>query len=684
MIWRCFDSLLVLAAFTAVYLIPPLLVLRRLVPSVDRATLFLVSTGLGLSAQALLGFCWNHFVGRAPIIVGVLYFLVWLLAGVALARWKNNPSSPDRPPAFNQAGAWLPLSLVLLAGISIRSVDALAHASLGQSDAYTHLQFLRDVFQYGEIRNIVYPPGYSWALALPVMTFNLDAYMVTRYVGAFFGSLLIITLYLLGYRHSRAAGLFAAFLAAVCPAFYPLIKTGMGAFANQMGLFLLPLALLLYLQNYRLLFAITLLGLTVSVPLFTFTLALIVVLHRLLMCRVSELSGENTLSSDPTIRHPSHSTTATSKTSGRWLRESLLILLPFLLAFALAGYHFLSPGKLHVSTTAALVTGISTPSKKLMAPVATEKPDIMTRMKFHPAGKLVLDLLTAKRLGLGSLAMNLAVLGLAGIFSITLLVAFRQSLSGPSSTFLKLVGAWGLITTLQAATGLLEFSFYQRSGWLLMEAGGLAGGLILARLYCTRQPGKLLRGGIKLGMGASLIVAFWFPPQHRCITSGAENELATALRELSAARLEALDRQGPRTMEQMHPSPLIARAAALPDLIVVTRRYTLFNADQGNMADVLPDPAAGLRQLPVNADTRLTPPARHFICFIDRYSGLPPRGILDRITPALGESLADYQPLLYKPNEVIETLLDSLPESDWTITRESRGTNLTIVLAKRQ
>lgn len=684
MIWRCFDSLLVLAAFTAVYLIPPLLVLRRLVPYADRATLFLASTGLGLSSQALLGFCWNHFVGRAPIVEGVLYFLIWLVAGVALARWKNNPSSPDRPPAFNQAGAWLPLSLVLLAGISIRSVDAVAHASLGQSDAYTHLQFLRDVIEYGEIRNIVYPPGYSWTLALPVMTFSLDAYMVARYVGAFFGSLLIVTLYLLGCRHSRAAGLLAAFLAAVCPAFYPLIKTGMGAFANQMGLLLLPLALLLYLLNSRMLFAITLLGLTVSVPLFTFTLALIVVLHRLLSCRVTELPVENTLSSDQTTQHPGNSTTATSKTSGRWIRESLLILLPFLLAFALAGYHFLSPGKLHVSTTAALVTGISTPSKKLMAPVAAEKPDIVTRMKFHPAGKLALDLLTVKRLGLGSLAMNLAVLGLAGMFFITLIAAFQQSLSGPSSAFLKLVGAWGLITTLQSATGLLEFSFYQRSGWILMEAGVLAGGLMLAGLYDMRRPGKTLRVGIKLGMGASLIVAFCFPPQHRCITSGAENELAMALRELSAARLEVLHQQGPFAVEQMNPSLLIERAAALPDLIVVTRRYTLFNADQGNMADVLPDPVAGLRQLPVNADTRLTPPSNHFICFIDRFSGLPKRGILDRISPALGQSLAGFQPLLYKPNEVIETLLDSLPESDWTITRESRGTNLTIVLAKRR
>lgn len=664
MIWRCFDSLTILAAFTAVYLIPPLLILRRLQPTADRASLLLISTGLGLSLQALIGFCWNHFVSRAPVIEGVLYFLIWLVAGMAL-RLKKSPHPPPRqPPSFNVGQSFLPLSLIILTCIGTRSLDALAHASLGQSDAYTHLQFLRDVSQYGEIRNIVYPPGYSWVLALPVMTFNLDAYMVARYVGAFFGSLLIVALYLLGRRHSQTAGLFAAFLAAVCPVFYPLIKTGIGAFANQMGLFLLPLALLLYLRNSRLLFTLILLGLTVSVPLFVFTLALIVFSHWLLSYRPGATTAN-------TPAHP-------------WLKEGLLILAPFLFAGALAGYHFLSPGKLHVNTTATLVTGISTPSKELLSSIPSEKTDFLTKVKFNPAGKLVLDLLTVKRMGLGSNTMNLAILGLVGIFITTLIAAFQPGLSAPASALFKLVGGWGLLTTLQSATGLLEFSFYQRSGWMLLEAIALAGGLILAWLYYMKRLRNVFRISIMMGIGASLIIAFWSPPQHRCITSGAENELAMALRELSSARLEALQQKGPLALEQRPPSLLIARAASLPRLTIVTRRYTLFNADQGNMADVLPDPAANLRQLPVNADTRLTPPPNDFICFIDRFSGLPKMGILDRISPELGQSLVEFQPLLYKPNEVIEAFLDSLPESEWTLTTESRGPNLTIVLAERR
>lgn len=222
MIWRCLDSLIVLAAFIAVYVLPPLLSLRRFYPVKDRAMIFVLSAGLGLSSQALIGFFWNHFIGHTPVIEGMVYFLFWLTVGMIL-QWRQG-QSPIPPAPSAHPHSYSLLALILIAAITLRSLDALAHASLGQSDAYTHLQFLRDVCQYGQLRNIIYPPGYSWVLALPVMTFNLDAYLVARYVGPFFAILLVTTLYLLGRRHSQTTGLFAAFLAAICPLFYPLIK----------------------------------------------------------------------------------------------------------------------------------------------------------------------------------------------------------------------------------------------------------------------------------------------------------------------------------------------------------------------------------------------------------------------------------------------------------------------------
>ena len=682
MIWRCLDSLTVLAAFAAVYIIPPLLALRRFRLSEDRLTLLVISAGLGLSSQALLGFCWNHFVSHAPLVEGVGYFLFWLTAGLVL-RWRHKSFSPSRTQLLPLGTpSSMLLALIILAAIILRSLDALDHASLGQSDAYTHLQFLRDIFQYGQIRNIVYPPGYSWVLALPVMTFHLDAYLVARYVGPFFGAMLVTTLYLLGRRQSQTAGLYAAFLAAICPIFYPLIKTGMGAFANQLGLFLLPLALLLYLMEARFLFAIILLGLTVTVPLFVFTLMLIILIHRLL-----------TLSSPR-----------------RWWRNNLLLLIPFLLAFALAGYHFLSPGKIHVTTTATLVTGISTPSKKLLAPTAPH-PSFLTMVKFNPAGKLALDLLTVKRCGLGSNLMNLTALALAWLFAGILVAGFRlgkprppiknqlfcssggrgsfepssgQDLVENPKSFLKMIGCLGLLTTLQVTTGFLEFSFYQRSGWILMEAMALAGGIILAWLYEIHTLRIIIRPGIALGLSASVIVAFWIPPQHRCITSGAENELASVLRELSDARLNAHHCEGPLAFDRPEPSPLILQAAKAANLAIFTRRYTMFNADQGNMADVIPDPTAQILQFPVDKDSHLTPPCHHFLCFVDRSSGLPSMGLLDLISPELTHSLTQYQPMLYKPNEVILAFLSSLPDDEWKISREERGPNLSIYFVEHQ
>jgi len=649
MIWRCLDSLTVLAAFAAVYIIPPLLALRRFRLSEDRLTLLVISAGLGLASQALLGFCWNHFVSHAPLVEGAGYFIFWLTAGLAL-QWRQKSIPPLRTQLLPLGTPSMLLALIILAAIILRSLDALDHASLGQSDAYTHLQFLRDIFQYGQIRNIVYPPGYSWVLALPVMTFHLDAYLVARYVGPFFGAILVTTLYLLGRRQSQTAGLYAAFLAAICPIFYPLIKTGMGAFANQLGLFLLPLALLLYLMEARFLFAIILLGLTVTVPLFVFTLMLIILIHRLL-----------------TLSNPR-----------RWWRNNLLLLIPFLLAFALAGYHFLSPGKIHVTTTATLVTGISTPSKKLLAPTAPH-PSFLTMVKFNPAGKLALDLLTVKRFGLGSGLMNVAALALAGMFAGLIYAGFRSK-----SGTLKLIGGLGFLTTLQATTGFLEFSLYQRSGWILMETMALAGGIILAWLYELHTLRKIIRPGIALGLSASVIVAFWIPPQHRCITSGAENELASVLRELSDARLNVHHCQSPLAFDQPEPSPLILQAAKAANLAIFTRRYTMFNADQGNMADVIPDPTAQILQFPVDKDSHLTPPCYHFLCLVDRSSGLPSMGLLDLISPELTHSLTQYQPMLYKPNEVILAFLASLPTNEWQITREERGPNLSIYFVEHQ
>jgi hypothetical protein len=245
-----------------------------------------------------------------------------------------------------------------------------------------------------------------------------------------------------------------------------------------------------------------------------------------------------------------------------------------------------------------------------------------------------------------------------------------------------LLGGWGLLTTLQASTGLLEFSLYQRSGWILLEAIALAGGIILAELHKMERMRKFIRPFIVLVLSASVIIAFRLPPQHRCITSGAEHELATVLRELSAARWNRLHTPGPLAFERLTPSPLIAQAATGAHLVVITRRYAMFSGDQGNLAEVLPDPSARVFKIPVEMDTQLAPPCDQFVCLVDRFSGLPNMGILERISPKLTHSLASYQSMLYQPNEIILAFLKGLPPDVWRITHEDRGPNLSVYLIK--
>ena len=80
---------------------------------------------------------------------------------------------------------------------------------------------------------------------MPAAVFRIDPYCMARFGGAFFGTALVLAVYFFlreGCRDRRAA-LAGAFGVASFPGLMLLHKTGVGAFANQAGLLMLPLIL---------------------------------------------------------------------------------------------------------------------------------------------------------------------------------------------------------------------------------------------------------------------------------------------------------------------------------------------------------------------------------------------------------------------------------------------------------
>ena len=223
---------------------------------------FLVVSSLAL--QALLGTFWTLTglpMGIEP--------LVWLCCcaglGIQVARSPIQVSPISSP-------AWL----LCIVGITLlsRLVPAAMQSGLGQSDAYSHLQFGMELLSTGSLSNPVYPSAHAWIHTLPLQVFSGDPYLLYRYGGAIMALGLVLGIYFI----TRAAGdesaaICAGLLAAGCPLMLPLLRTGVGVFANQAGLLFAGLVLWAFPRN---LWAALLAGLALActVPMMLIDLAI--------------------------------------------------------------------------------------------------------------------------------------------------------------------------------------------------------------------------------------------------------------------------------------------------------------------------------------------------------------------------------------------------------------------------
>ncbi|MCI5221089.1 MAG: hypothetical protein D3924_00030 [Candidatus Electrothrix sp. AR4] len=638
----------------------------------------LVSGLLGCCCQAVIGLVWSHLVGRNSVWEAFVYFGLWGL--ISLVLYINRRSSLLSWQVIFSKRSYLSLIFLLASAFVVRSIHPLQTAALGQSDAYTHLQYLHEIVDQGRLFNVVYPSGYHWILALPVCVFGLDPYWVVRFCGAFFGTALVLAIYVfLSRLFDRRSALFGSFCAACFPGMILLMKTGVGAFANQLGLFLVPCILYLYNQlvqrverqvGWRVLFSVVCLGLAASVPMMLLHVFILFVIERF---------------------------ATLLRRRGSWLRQTALLLLLCLPAVFLIVFHFSQAGSGQRFKTAEVLMEYGGEEK-----ATTEK--IVTRMRRATGGNLaknlrkngvqdnaaqvefveiivtspyfhlLVDFFTIKRFGFSNLYIDLMGWSLLVLYLLCLGFALYQG-----GVSLMLLGIWGVLTTVQASTGFLQLSSYQREGWSLLIATCCLSGVLSGKFYALTGKYQVVRFSVVALMIALFCWTLGHPPGHPVIQSSAEDVLVQAVRFLSKGQAEVHEAcaEG-NTASICKGGRLLSKE--LP-LTIVTRRFTGWH-NQGEIVPNVMPPDTSVTSLSVNAQgvRKSFTPDRQYVVLLDRMKSVRPSEITSAfamVAPSQIKAVLRQQDHLYKANETIRTYISNLPKSEWWVYQEVLSANLT-------
>ncbi len=628
----------------------------------------LAALSMGCSIQAALGMLWSHQVGAQPLGEIVTLTLTWL--ALLLWSWKHSVGPEVHRSEKGAAGNHGALVLILGIGFAVRTIHPLDAAYLGQSDAYTHLNYLHNIVEVGCLSNPTYPAGFHWILALPGLVFSIDPYLIARYAGAFFGTGLILGIYvLLSTCVSRRSALLGSFFAAAFPGMMLLMKTGVGVFANQFGLMLLPVIFWFYIQilyrengfaRFSIPLTFVLCGLAAAVPMMLLHVLLIFGFERLL--------------------------TLLRKRS-EWLRKTLKFVLICLPAIILFTFHISQVGPKQRFETATIMTDyreeIASVSKTIADRVEEETASrfpgsgrVLSLVTQSPYFTLLLDYSSVKRLGFGSRVLDILGGSLAILFSGLILAGLVRNHPG----FL-VIGIWGLLTSVQAGTGFFQFSAYQREGWSLLIATCCLSGIMAARIYRFGESFRLFRYAVLALMVISAAWAFSSPPGHPKLRSSAEDELVRTIRLIG---------QGPSDWSKAcsagdhlycNMQDLLADDL---QLILVTRRFIGWR-NQGEIAPNVLPPDSGIDTITVNMSGGETifQPGFQYLVLVDEENVLSGGQLLSAfamVSPAMVKVTLKNQRHLFKANEKILAQVRDLSEHEWS-TESIRVTDrLTAIL----
>jgi hypothetical protein len=452
----------------------------------------------GGASAALLGRLCNGRGMGVGVVVGI-WLALWIVAGVMLRRKSRALALPRLD--------WILAGVLLLAWI-VRSIHPLQTWALGQSDAYSHLGFLMDVLARGKVANADYPPAYAWVMAFPAWLWQGHPYWVARFGGAFFGAGLVLgTHALVSQWKGRAAGLAAAALVAGCPVFFLLQKTGVGAFANQLGLFLIPAALWAFASRRFGWMGLALAAMAVSVPMMVLHVVVVLGLWTLVEIRSRRLAG-------------------------------VLVLL-----LAAAGFGVLAMAMTIPPARGMVIASMLTGDYSLAREAGAGWGDVFR--------VLAADFFSIKRLGYGSWVLNGGAAGVTGMFAAALAWGIRRN-----DPAWRLVGLWGLLTSVNLHLGFLQFTDYQREGWSFLLAAACLGGLVFDGIWRWGS-GRRWRTGWAAGLAAATLAGLVVPPVHAILAGPGESDIVEYVLKLE------------------------------PEVTVLARRMSTFPSGQGDVVRTL-------------------------------------------------------------------------------------------------
>ena len=638
-------QLVVLAAQVLLYVLPSWLPTKRWLARGPWPMTTLAALLLGWLVQMVIGLYWGRHIRAAPLAEGCWYLGV--LGGLSLLAilWPRRPEPvAERIPVREG----LLLGVILVAAIVVRGIHPWQHAALGQSDAYTHLTMLRQVLAWGFFDNESYPSGFAWVMALPVTTFDLDPYYLARFGGAFFGTAMVLAVYVLVRTGSGSdvPALYGAALVAWFPGLMLLIKTGVGAVANHIGFPLLPLVLVGYLlvrtpetrRRGALWLAISLLVLALSVPMFLLHISGVLLLVLLL--------------------------------DGPWSRAAVcrraaMIGLLLTVVMGLLAVHVA-----YMSTRQRDLTAIMLTSGDAMVGSARVPPQNMT-LPFT-LGILGRDFFSIKRWGLQAPWFDAALLGLLVVFLGVLILGLRRR-----QPLAVLLGCWGGLAGIQVATGWLQFTSYQREGWSLLIAVGVLGGVIAGELWAWRAR---LRPLLVAGVALSSAWTFAHPPAHPLLNSSAEEELIRAIRLLrdfpqwATPSDDADSALSDFLAQQLDPRQSVAvcsRSLIQPDV---------FQSVAGPNPHVVFNRVGWNHPLSVCLES-----GEQFLVILDEPEDLSQHdfGVFGNVSPALRQNFVDQQRRRYATNREMEAYVAGLSRKEWVVAEHTISPRLRVMVVRR-